>query len=125
MYDNTADLQLKHHKIKSGTRMWFYCKFIFIFIGCEFPLKGQNTRPASFVHEIDVSVFRSLQDDVRNLKLEYESTVKQTVELTNELQIVQNDLRIEKERRTNLEKEIAFLKNASCENHVQSITEIM
>ena len=44
---------------------------------------------------------------------------------TRELQIVQNDLRIEKERKTNLEKEIAFLKNASCENQVQNITEIL
>ena len=53
--------------------MWFCCTFIFILFGCESTVNGQNTIPASYVHEINVSVFRSLQDDVRNLKLEYES----------------------------------------------------
>lgn len=50
--------------------------------------------------------FRFLQHDIKNLRLEYESTVKQMVELANELRIAQNDLRIEKEDRTNLVKEI-------------------
>lgn len=39
------------------------------------------------------------------------------------MQIVQNDLRNEKERRIILENEIAFLKNASCETQEQIITE--
>lgn len=105
--------------------MWFCCTFIFILFGCEFYVKGQNTIPASFDHGIDISVFRSLQDDVRKLKLEYEATVKQMVELTKELRIVQYDLRIASEHRTSLEKEIAFLKNAGCENQVVNITEIL
>ena len=103
--------------------MGLCCKLVFIFIGCEFVVMGHNTSPATFDHGIDISVFRSLQDDVRILRLEYESTVKQMIELTKELQIVQNDLRNEKERRIILEHEIAFLKNASCETQEQIITE--
>lgn len=58
--------------------LYIYFNFHWI----EFTVKGQNTSPASFDHEIVISVFRSLQDKVRNLKLKYEAIVKQKVELT-------------------------------------------
>lgn len=105
--------------------MCFCYTFIFIFFGYEFYVNGQNTSPASFDHGIDISVFRSLQDDVRKLMFEYEATVKQMLELTKELRIVHYDLRIANEHRMSLEKEIAFLKNASCENQVENIIEIL
>ena len=61
--------------------MWFCCAFIYYYL-IEFTVNGQKTSPASFKHEIVISVFRSLQDKVRNLKLNHEAIVKQKMELT-------------------------------------------
>ena len=67
------------NKIRYQNMVLLYIYFYFHWI--EFTVRGHNTSPASFDHEIVIYVFLSLQDKVKNLKLKYEAIVKQKVEL--------------------------------------------
>ena len=72
---------------------------------------GHTTTSPESNQGLDLSVIRSLQDEISNLKSEYSLTlnhlsltISHVVELRNELVFLQNDLQKEKDLRLSVEK---------------------